>query len=288
MNDIISITELSVTEQALKQINAEQKQRLDGALQMACTEETKQAVKKYRTELKKTFEELEAERKEKTAEYEKPLKDFKAMYDEYISKPFKEADSALKQKIDEVEKVQKDIKREAVENYARELIQAYALTWLDVYQVMPNITLSASEKSLKKAVKDTVDRIKSEVDCINAMSDSSEIMAEYMNCLNLADAQMIVTQRKKAIEQAEQAKAAYKEQEEVKQEVTERIEQLAPPTVETVQEEKTYQMTFTVNGTLDQLKALKAFMIENNRCIFSSMICSFICWIITMICCYNK
>lgn len=262
MNDIISITELSVTEQALKQINAEQKQRLDGALQMACTEETKQAVKKYRTELKKTFEELEAERKEKTAEYEKPLKDFKAMYDEYISKPFKEADSALKQKIDEVEKVQKDIKREAVENYARELIQAYALTWLDVYQVMPNITLSASEKALKKQVKDTVDRIKSEVDCINAMPDSSELMAEYMNCLNLADAQMIVTQRKKAIEQAEQAKAAYKEQEEVKQEVTERIEQLAPP-VE-VEEEKTYTMTFTVSGTIEQLKALKAFMIANN------------------------
>ena len=262
MNDIISITELSVTEQALKQINAEQKQRLDGALQMACTEETKQAVKKYRTELKKTFEELEAERKEKTAEYEKPLKDFKAMYDEYISKPFKEADSALKQKIDEVEKVQKDIKREAVENYARELIQAYALTWLDVYQVMPNITLSASEKALKKQVKDTVDRIKSEVDCINAMPDSSELMAEYMNCLNLADAQMIVTQRKKAIEQAEQAKAAYKEQEEVKQEVTERIEQLTPP-VE-VEEEKTYTMTFTVSGTIEQLKALKAFMINNN------------------------
>ena len=262
MNDIISITELSVTEQALKQINAEQKQRLDGALQMACTEETKQAVKKYRTELKKTFEELEAERKEKTAEYEKPLKDFKAMYDEYISKPFKEADSALKQKIDEVEKVQKDIKREAVENYARELIQAYALTWLDVYQAMPNITLSASEKALKKQVKDIVDRIKSEADCINAMPDSSELMAEYMSCLNLADAQMIVTQRKKAIEQAEQAKAAYKEQEEVKQEVTERIEQLTPP-VE-VEEEKTYTMTFTVSGTIEQLKALKAFMINNN------------------------
>ena len=262
MNDIISITELSVTEQALKQINAEQKQRLDGALQMACTEETKQAVKKYRTELKKTFEELEAERKEKTAEYEKPLKDFKAMYDEYISKPFKEADRALKTKIDEVEKTQKDTKRESVEVYAKELIQAYALTWLDVYQVMPNITLSASEKALKKQVKDTVDRIKSEVDCINAMSDSSEIMAEYMNCLNLADAQMIVTQRKKAIEQAEQAKAAYKEQEEVKQEVTERIEQLTPP-VE-VEEEKTYTMTFTVSGTIEQLKALKAFMVANN------------------------
>lgn len=262
MNDIISITELSVTEQALKQINAEQKQRLDGALQMACTEETKQAVKKYRTELKKTFEELEAERKEKTAEYEKPLKDFRAMYDEYIAQPFKEADQALKTKIDEVEKTQKNAKRESVEVYAKELIQAYALTWLDVYQVMPNITLSASEKSLKKAVKDTVDRIKSEVDCINAMPDSSELMAEYMNCLNLAQAKMTIVERQHAIEQAEKARAVYTQQEEVKQEVTERVEQLAPP-VE-VEETKTYTMTFTVSGTIEQLKALKAFMIANN------------------------
>ncbi|MBR0360398.1 MAG: hypothetical protein IIX21_04730, partial [Clostridia bacterium] len=55
---------------------------------------------------------------------------------------------------------------------------------------------------------------------------------------------------------------AYKEQEEVKQEVTERIEQLTPP-VE-VEEEKTYTMTFTVSGTIEQLKALKAFMVANS------------------------
>lgn len=260
--DIISINELSVTEINLKRISVEHKEQLENALKMACTEETKKAVKAYRAELNKLYGELENERKAVTAEYEKPLKEFKTMYDIYIAQPFKEADQALKQKIDDVEKAQKGTKREAVESYARELIQAYTLTWLDVYQVMPNITLSASEKALKKQVKDTVDRIKSEVDCINAMPDSSELMAEYMNCLNLADAQMIVTQRKKAIEQAEQAKAAYKEQEEVKQEVTERIEQLAPP-VE-VGEEKTYTMTFTVSGTIEQLKALKAFMIANN------------------------
>lgn len=262
MNDIISITELSVTEQALKQINAEQKQRLDGALQMACTEETKQAVKKYRTELKKTFEELEAERKEKTAEYEKPLKDFKAMYDEYISKPFKEADQALKTKIDEVETAQKVAKREAVEAYAQELLQAYALDWLDFQKIMPNVTLSASEKSLKKEIKEEADRIKSEVDCINTISDNSELMAQYMECLDLAAAQTIIAMRKKHKEQAEQAMAIYKQQEEVKHEVTERIEQLAPP-VE-VEEEKTYTMAFTVSGTIEQLKALKAFMIANN------------------------
>lgn len=262
---LISISEISMTEKNLSRISVEIAEKLEVAEKMACTEENKKAVKEYRAELNKQFLELEAERKEKTAEYEKPLKEFKILYDNYITAPFKRADQILKQKIDEVENVQKDAKREAVESYARELIQAYALDWLDVSRVIPTVTLSASEKSLKKAVKDAADKIKSEVDCINAISDNAELMAEYMKCLNLAQAKLTVVERQHAIEAAEKARTAYKEQEEVKQEVTERVEQLAPPVeVEEVKEVKIYTMTFTVSGTIEQLKALKAFMISNN------------------------
>lgn len=262
---LISISEISMTEKNLSRISVEIAEKLEVAEKMACTEENKKAVKEYKAELNKQFLELEAERKEKTAEYEKPLKEFKILYDNYITAPFKRADQILKQKIDEVEKVQKDAKREAVESYARELIQAYALDWLDVSRVIPTVTLSASEKSLKKAVKDAADKIKSEVDCINAISDNAELMAEYMKCLNLAQAKLTVVERQHAIEAAEKARTAYKEQEEVKQEVTERVEQLAPPVeVEEVKEVKIYTMTFTVSGTIEQLKALKAFMISNN------------------------
>ncbi len=263
--DIISINELSVTEINLKRISAEHKDQLENALKMACTEETKKAVKAYRAELNKLYGELETERKAVTAEYEKPLKEFKTMYDIYIAKPFKEADQALKQKIDEVETVQKDVKREAVESYATELIQSYTLDWLETSRIMPNITLSASEKSLKKEVKDKVEKIKSEIDCINAISDNSELMAEYVNCLNLAQAKLTVVERQHAIEAAEKAKAAYSQQEEIDREAEKRVEQLAPPTIEEEKsEEKKYTMTFMVSGTIEQLKALKAFMIENN------------------------
>lgn len=264
MNDIISITELSITEQALKRISEELKGKLEAALNMTCTEETKQAVKKYRAELKKEFEELENERKEKTKEYEKPLEEFKIVYNELIAKPFKAADQALRTKIDEVETVQKDTKRESVESYASELIQAYTLDWLDVSRIMPNVTLSASEKSLKKTVKDSVDKIKADVDCINAISDNSELMAQYMECLDLPATQTIIAMRKKHKEQAEQAMAIYKQQEEVKQEAVNRVDALAPPTIEEPKADvKTYTMTFTVSGTIEQLKALKAFMLES-------------------------
>ena len=260
---IISISDLLSTESNLKAISLDIQHKLDIAKKMACTEETKQAVKKYRTDLKKEFEELEAERKEKAREYEKPLEEFKTVYNELITKPYKEADQALKNKIDEVEAVQKSEKREAVESYTAELIQSYTLDWLDTSRIMPKVTLSASEKSLKKAVKDTVDRIKSEVDCINAISDNSELMAEYMKCLSLAQAKLIIVERQHAIEAAEKAKTAYNQQEEIDREAEKRVEQLAPPTV-SEQEEKIHSMTFTVSGTIEQLKALKAFMISND------------------------
>lgn len=264
MTDTISITELSTTEQSLQRIASQIEGRLSAALQMTCTEETKAAVKKYRAELSKQFAEFEAERKEKTAEYEKPLKQFKELYDRYITKPFKNADTALKIKISEVENVQRAEKTAAVEDYALELITAYSLSWLDVSRIMPNITLSASEKSLKKAVKDSADKIKADVDCINAISDNAELMAEYMKCLNLAQAKLTVVERQHAIEQAEKAKSAYIQQEEIYKEAEKKIEQLAPPEIVPEQEEKTYSMTFTVSGTIEQLKALKAFMIDNN------------------------
>lgn len=265
MSDMFSIQNISETEKSLMAISAECADRLKLAENLACTEETKQTAKKLRAELNKEFSEYEAERKEKTAEYEKPLKQFKELYDRYITKPFKNADTALKIKISEVEDVQRSEKTAAVEDYAAELIAMYSLNWLDVSRIMPNITLSTSEKSLKKEVKETLDRIKSEVDCINAISENSELMAQYMECLDLPAAQTIIAMRQKHKEQAEQAMAIYKQQEEVKQKVVERIEQLAPPVIEEEKlEEKKYTMTFTVSGTMEQLKKLKSFMIENN------------------------
>lgn len=265
MSDMFSIQNISETEKSLMAISAECADRLKLAENLACTEETKQTAKKLRSELNKEFSEYEAERKAKTAEYEKPLKQFKELYDRYITKPFKNADTALKIKISEVEDVQREEKTLEVKEYANELKQVYALDWLETDRVMPNITLSASEKALKKEVKETLERIKSEVDCIHAISENSELMAQYMECLDLPAAQTIIAMRKQHKEQAEQAMAIYKQQEEVKQKVVERIEQLAPPVIEEEKpEEKKYTMTFTVSGTIEQLKALKTFMIENN------------------------
>lgn len=260
MSEIISFSDLKATEDRLISIGGGVKERMQLAVDMACTEDTKQAVKKYRAELKKEFEGYETERKNKTAEYETPLRLFKEMYNKYIATPYKEADIALKAKIDAVEWEQKNAKAQAVEAYGQELLDAYALDWLDVSRIMPVVTLSASEKSLKATVKEKADKIKSDIDCIHLIDDSGEMFAEYIKTLDLAQAKIIVTERRAAIEAAEKAKAAYRQQEEVKEAVEEHVDSFAPPTVEK-EPEKVYTMTFTVKGTMEQLKALKAFMI---------------------------
>ena len=265
MSEIIIITDTQTTEEALKLIAEQTAHDLDIAMSMACTEETKQACKKRRAMLKKQFEEYEAERKEKTAEYEKPLKAFKAIYDKYIKEPFQRADMALGDKIKAVESQQKADKAEAVKVYADELKAAYGLVWLDSERVIPPVTLSTSEKSLKAAAKERLDKIKSDIDCIGVIDDSGEMFAEYMDCLDIAMAKIAVEKRKKAVEEAEKAKSAYTQNEEVNRQVEEKVDMLAPPVIEEEKpEEKKYTMTFTVSGTIEQLKTLKSFMIENN------------------------
>ena len=261
MSEIIRITDTQTTEAALKLIAEQTAHDLQIAMDMACTEETKQACKNRRAELRKQFDEYEAERKEKTAEYEKPLKAFKVIYDKYIKEPFQRADTALGDKIKAVESQQKADKAEAVKVYAEELKAAYGLVWLDSERVMPPVTLSVSEKKLKEQVKENLDRIKS--DTIAAQIDTTgETLAEYMITLNLAQAHTAVNERRKAVETAKKAREEAEKQEEAKQEAVERVDSFAPPVQ--VEEVKTYSMTFTVSGTIEQLKALKAFMINNN------------------------
>lgn len=264
MSDLLSVSALDQTEANLIKINAECSQKIQVALNALCTEETKQSVKKLRAELNKEFSEYEAERKERTVEYEKPLRMFRAMYDRYITQPFKDADRVLKSKILEVETLQKEEKEAEIKSYAEELKSLYVLDWLDIDRIMPNITLSASLKSLKAAVAEKLDKINSDVNCIDAIDSSGEMFAEYMNCLDLATAKITVEKRRKAVEEAEKAKAAYNQQETINRQAEEKIDMLAPPTVEEEKpEEKKYTMTFTVSGTMEQLKALKAFMIES-------------------------
>lgn len=260
-NDLIVVKQLPVIEEQLHKLKADITERVSAAVALDCNEDTVKEIKKVRAELNKEFSEYEDARKGVKKAISEPYDKFNAVYKECVSDVFKAADSELKAKIAAVENGIKKVKHERISSFAVELRAALGLDWLDVNRVIPNITLSALESTLKKRTAETMERINEEVNAI----DDPEIFAEYKKSLNLAQAQTIVKNRRAEIERAK-AEAERKEaEEEVKQEVTERIEMIAPPTVEELTEiEETFTMSFTVTGTIKQLKALKAFMMENN------------------------
>ena len=262
--EIIEVKTLPVigNEEALKELKADIEARTAAVMAMECTEENRKEVKKIRAEFNKESAEYEARRKVVKKAVLAPYEAFEEVYKECVLLPLKNADIVLARAISNIENGLKDQKAEAVKSYAIELIAANDLTWLDYKRVMPTVTLSASEKSLKKAVEDAVLKIGADVKAI----DDVEVFAEYKRSLDLADAQIKVRIRRAEIEEARREAENRKNQEETKQEVVAKVERLAPPAAleAPVQEEKTYSMTFTVNGTIEQLKAVKAFLTENN------------------------
>lgn len=261
--DMIIIKQLPVIEERLHELKADITERVSDALALDCTEETVKEVKKVRAALNKEFGEYEKARKEVKKAISEPYDNFIAVYNDCVSDVFKKADAELKNKVATVENGIKKIKHEHITSFAAELRTALGLDWLDVGRVIPNITLSASESSLIQKVSDELERINTDVQAI----DDPEIFAEYKASLNLGQAQIIVRNRRAEIEKAKEEAEKRAQQDEIKQEVVEKVEQFAPPIETTEPEaskaEEVYTMTFTVTGTLAQLKALKAYMIDN-------------------------
>lgn len=262
-NEIIEIKQLPIIEERLKTLKSEIDEEIKVALSMACTEGTVKDIKKIRATLTKKFDELETRRKYVKSQIETPYQEFYKVYQECVLTPFKNADAELRKKIQSVENELKTTKRNKLLEYANELKAANAIDWLDVERILPSVTLSASLTSLKSSVADRLEAIRLDCQCISETGEeSAELLAEYKKTLNLSQAQLTMSQRKKEIEQAKSEIQITTEQEQIKREAEQKVEMLAPPVVEDKPQEKQYKMSFTVYGTISQLKELKNFMLE--------------------------
>ena len=98
------------------------------------------------------------------------------------------------------------------------------------------------------------------------IGEDVELLAEYQKTLSLATAKITISERHKAIEAAKQTAEQKAKQDEQLFQAEERAEMLMPPVVaeEAQKEEQKVTTSFKVRGTITQLKALKAYMQENN------------------------
>lgn len=303
-NEIIVVKQLPIIEEQLRTVRQNIQDRVGAVLAMECTEETYREVKKARAELTKQYKALEAKRKEVKARIEEPYKQFEAVYKACAGDIFTAADRQLADKIKTVEDGLRDQKGRAVYAYFVEYRQSLGLPedLADFRWTGINVTLSASDKALKAQAKAFLDRLKDDLTLIDRYEYRDEILAEYRQCRNAAQAVDAVYNRHKQIEEerlrreaaAERLRQIDERAEEVMQVIHEQedqfgapeameapAEELPVPVAEPIPDEEAaeeatsepesepapeivsiYSTAFRVRGTLDQMKALKKFLVD--------------------------
>lgn len=297
--EIIVVKQLPVIEEQLRTVKMNIQRRVADVLGMECTEDTYKAVKRARAELNAEYRDLETRRKEVKAKIEAPYKAFEAVYKDCAADIYAKADRVLAEKIGAVENGLKQSKANALLEYFNEYRQSLNLPedLADFRFAGINVTLTASEKSLKAQAKTFLDRLCDDLSLIQRYPECDEIIHEYRQCRNVAKAVQIVYDRHAQIDaerrrREEEQEAFRKAQEHIAavesaieeeqfaapEAVEDPAEKFHEPVPKAIPEENVpgearvepqvpvypqiYSVSFRVSGTLEQLKAMKKFLID--------------------------
>ena len=251
------------------------------------TEDTKKAVKDTRAMLNKELKDFEEQRKRIKEQVAAPYMAFEKAYNSFIKEKYEKADGILKVKIDEFDKRLKADKEERIRAYFTELCQANNIDFLPFERLCLNIRLNDSDKSLKDIVNTNIDNVVKSLEFIESLTDpdeyKAEILADYKQTLDVMtainNAKYRKQQREAELARIEAQKAAAEQVRLAKEvaplqapeEVPAPAIQEAPVSPQEVPAPAPQEVTpdlivtsFTVQGTMEQLKALKAYILSNN------------------------
>lgn len=257
INELIKVEQLPKIFSQLEIIGEAIDKKLVGIDDLKCTEENKQEVKNRRTEINNMTKLMENKRKEiKNAIMEK-YDIFNEKYEKEIKTKLENASNVLKEKIDFIEVQQKEAKKEVIEEFANEYIISKDLKDLVTFeQLNINITLSASEKSLKDEVLRKLEKIETDLELIKLEENySDEILIEYKKSFDLTKAKLEVINRHKQLEKLQQEKEIQLKLNE-NDEIVEAVEEIVAP----VEIEEKIKVKFTVTATKSQIERLKKWL----------------------------
>lgn len=215
--------------------------------EMASLNKAKDAVKKYRLDIVKKFNE--------------PLDNFVNSAKE-TEKILTETYDSLKGQIKKFEDETLNQKKEEVKSYYDEYASSLHIDFVPFENSGLSITLSASIKSLKEASKSFLDRIDSDLKLINTQDEAliSEILVEYKRSLNVGNAIITVKERHKALEEEQKRQEAINALKAEEKKIEEKVEEVTAPKVVEREPVKVFTAKFKVEATIDQIKDLKTFM----------------------------
>ena len=256
------------------------------------TEDTKKAVKDTRAMLNKELKDFEEQRKRIKEQVVAPYEAFEKAYKTFIKEKYEKADGILKVKIDEFDRRLKADKEARIRAYFTELCQANNIDFLPFERLCLNIRLNDSDKSLKDIVNTNIDNVVKSLEFIESLTDpdeyKAEILADYKQTLDVmiainnakyrkqqreAELQRLEAQKARAEQARLAAEARAKEVAPLQEpeEVPPPAIQEAPAPPQEVPAPDPQEVTpdlivtnFTVQGTMEQLRALKAYILSNN------------------------
>lgn len=276
---IITIKQLPIIEERLQLIKAEIDAKTQHVLALDCNDATVKAIKSLRADLNKDFGDLEEKRKEVKRAVMSPYERFEEVYTECVTNIYKQTDAILKGRIAIVENAIKANKEKEIRAYYDEYAESLGIDFVPYEKSGITVTLSASAKKLKEQAAAYLDRIADELKLIGTQPQElqPEILVEYKRTVNVAYSIQTVIERKKAIEEEAAERARQQAEQQTIYEAAEarvnaavesygeeQQEAIAPPTVAEAQEQpaKLYRVAFAVNGTLEEIKALKNFLVN--------------------------
>lgn len=261
INELISVEQLPKVFYQLETIGSFIKEQLKDIDKMICSEENKQEVKKRKQEITSTKNLLEEKRKEVKKKILEPYDLFNDKYEEEVKKQLENAEKLLNDKINKIESEQKQNKendlRKFFENHQKDL---HIENFSNFDDIGLNITLSASMKSLETKILEYCDKIDKDLKLIELEEYKDEILVEYQKVKEYSVAKINVIERHNELEKI--SKINEIRQEEIKQEeiIENKVEEILAP-IEI--NEELITISFTINDTIDNIKKVKQFLIEN-------------------------
>lgn len=290
-DELIVVEQLPIIKEQLIAIKEQVDATVEEALSYEVTEDTVKTIKAKRADLNKISAAFEERRKAVKKAVLSPYEEFEAVYKECVIDAFKRADDELKRRITDVEDTIRSRKQAELEAFFYEYAENLNIDFVKFEDMNIAAKISDSVRKLKEQIRITLDQIHADLAMIETMQDADEIMAEYKKTLNASIAVTTVSNRHKAIEEEKRKAEERKAAEAARAEAAKKIEEeylaqtkaaqeakIAPaigfsaPTAQAPAESgngaqeqpaeraEVYEATFTVRGTIDQLKQIKIFL----------------------------
>lgn len=264
-NKLMVVQQLPVIQERLITIKEEFEKISSEALSLICNEDTYKIVKEKRAAITAMFNNLEFDRKAIKNAILEPYEKLEEVYNQCVKDIYVETKEKLDAKIADVENGIKSGKETEARSFFDEYAKACLVDFVSFDGSGIKVTMTVSVKKLKEQAKEYIDRIVSDMALIRTQPEElqSEMMMEYKACLDVNNAIRTVIERKEKICEESGKNIELDLNMHGDNYVEEKSEEpLSAPVVEP-EPEKKYRMTFTVEGSLEQLKSLKNYMEEN-------------------------